>query len=115
MAGGATTVTLNEIQQIVRQIVEYCHPQKVVLFGSYADGTPTPDSDVDLLVVMDTADPPLHAAARIAAAVDHPFPLDILVAQPQALSDSLARKASFATTVITKGTVLYEARDSRVD
>lgn len=63
---------------------------------------------------MDSNEPPLHAAARIAAAVDHPFPLDILVARPQAFSDSLARKASFATTVITKGAILYEARDGGV-
>jgi len=115
MAGAATTVTLDEIRQVVHQIVGYCHPQRVVVFGSYADGTPTPDSDVDLLVVMDTEEPPLHAAARIAAAVDHPFPLDILVVRPEALMDALARKASFATAVMTKGTVLYEARDGRVD
>ena len=115
MARASTAVTLNEIRQVVRQIVGYCHPHKVVLFGSYADGTATPDSDVDLLVVMDTDEAPLHAAARIAAAVDHPFPLDILVARPGALEDSLARKAGFATAVMTKGTVLYEARDGRVD
>jgi uncharacterized protein len=109
MTKGTTTVTLRDIQEIVQQIVEHCHPQKVILFGSYARGTPTEDSDVDLLVVMETEEPPLHAAARIAAVVDHPCALDILVRRPSDLEASLARKGVFATEVLTTGVVLYEA------
>jgi predicted nucleotidyltransferase len=33
------------------------HPERIILFGSYAYGTPHEESDVDLLVVMSTADP----------------------------------------------------------
>ncbi|HLF73922.1 MAG TPA: nucleotidyltransferase domain-containing protein [Anaerolineales bacterium] len=40
------------IDEIVRQIVEKFHPQKIILFGSYARGNPRPESDVDLLVVL---------------------------------------------------------------
>jgi predicted nucleotidyltransferase len=109
MTKGMTTLTLRDIQNIVQQIVEHFHPQKVILFGSYAHGTPTEDSDVDLLVVMETDEPPLHAAARIAAAIDHPWALDILVRRPSDLEASLARKGVFATEVLTTGVVLYEA------
>jgi predicted nucleotidyltransferase len=109
MTKGMTTITLRDIQKIVQQIVEHFHPQKVILFGSYAHGTPTEDSDVDLLVVMETEEPPLHAAARIAAAIDHPCALDILVRRPADLEASLARKGVFATEVLTTGVVLYEA------
>ena len=42
------------IDQVVSQIVENFKPQKIILFGSYARGNPRPESDVDLLVVMDT-------------------------------------------------------------
>src|ERR1041385_2218183 len=42
------------IDQVVQQIVEKFKPQKIILFGSYACGNPRPESDVDLLVVMDT-------------------------------------------------------------
>ncbi len=104
-----TPVTLKAIQEIVQQIVERFHPQEVILFGSYAHDAPTGDSDVDLLVVMETDEQPLHAAARIAAAIDHPFPLDILVFRPSELAASLERKGTFATEVRTKGVVLYEA------
>jgi predicted nucleotidyltransferase len=109
MTKGTTTVTLRDIQKIVQQIVEHFHPQKVILFGSYAHGTPTEDSDVDLLVVMETEEPPLHTAACIAAVVDHPCALDILVRRPSDLEASLARKGVFATEVLTTGVVLYEA------
>jgi predicted nucleotidyltransferase len=102
-------VTLKDIREIARQIVEHFGPQKVILFGSYAQGKPTRDSDVDLLVVMDTNEQPLHAAARISAAIDHPFPLDIVVFRPSDLQASLERKGVFATEVMAKGIVLHEA------
>ena len=52
MAQTTMAEVFTEIQGIVRQIAERFHPCRVILFGSYASGTPTPDSDVDVLVVM---------------------------------------------------------------
>jgi uncharacterized protein len=43
------------IDDVVQQIVLGFHPQRIILFGSYAYGTPRPESDVDLLVVMETS------------------------------------------------------------
>ena len=40
------------IRKFVAEIVRQFHPEKVILFGSYAYGKPTYDSDVDLLVIM---------------------------------------------------------------
>ena len=74
-------------------------------------GTATEQSDVDLLVVMETGESPLHTAARIAAAIDHPFPLDVVVFRPSKLKESLERKGSFVTTLMREGIVLYEAGD----
>lgn len=103
------TVTLTDIQKIVQQIVDRFYPQKVILFGSCAYGQPTEDSDVDLLVVMETNEQPLHVAACISAAIDHPFPLDILVMRPSDLEEYLKERAVFATQAVAKGVVLYEA------
>lgn len=108
-------ITVADIQRIVQQIVERFHPQKVILFGSYAYGEPMEHSDVDLLIVMETDENPLHTAARIAASIDHPFPMDILVWTPSALKASLERKGVFATQVMTEGVVLYEAGNTGVD
>jgi predicted nucleotidyltransferase len=99
-------VSADQIRQVVRQIVERFCPHKVILFGSHAEGTPDQDSDVDLLVVMNTDDQPLHTAARIAAAIDRPFPLDILVFHPSDFKESLERRGTFATSVTSKGMVL---------
>ncbi len=44
-------ITEEQIQAIVRRIVEGYQPDRIILFGSYAYGTPTEDSDLDLLVI----------------------------------------------------------------
>ena len=46
-------ITRKQIEQVVNAIVTGCHPQKVILFGSYAHGVPTHESDIDLLVIKD--------------------------------------------------------------
>jgi hypothetical protein len=61
---------------------------------------------VDLLVIMQTDENPLHTAARISAAVDHPFPLDILVLRPPDLVVALQEKNIFETEVVKKGVIL---------
>jgi len=107
-------VTLEGIRSVARQIVQQFHPQKVILFGSYAYGQATEDSDVDFLVVMDTDEPPLHVAAKIAAAIEHPFPLDIVVRTSADFTAAVQRKGVFATEVATRGITLYEARNAGV-
>jgi predicted nucleotidyltransferase len=102
-----TTATVRDIADVVAQLVERFHPQRVVLFGSYAYGTPTPDSDVDLLVVMET--PLRHAeqAVEIRKAVDCPFPVDLLVRTPQHIAKRVALGDVFLREILTKGVVLY--------
>ncbi|MFH1562610.1 MAG: nucleotidyltransferase domain-containing protein [Nitrospirota bacterium] len=47
-------VTQEQIDEIKRRIVENIMPEKIILFGSYATGTPTKDSDLDLLIIKDS-------------------------------------------------------------
>lgn len=110
MAELRTAVTLDDIKAVVDQIVAGFHPMKVILFGSRAWGEPGPESDFDLMVIMDTEGNPLHTAARISAAVDHPFPLDILVETPTYFADALAEDDLFETQTAQEGIVLYEAK-----
>jgi len=112
MAEVKADVTLDDIKAVAAQIVARFHPQKVILFGSYAYGEATPDSDVDLFVVMETEGNPLHTAARISGGIDHPFAIDIIVETPKYLAEALAEKDLFETEVMTKGVVLHEAQDS---
>lgn len=114
-AGAPSPVTMRELERIAGQIASQFAPERIILFGSYAQGNASPDSDADLLVIMNTDKPPLHVAAEISAAVDHPFPLDIVVLRPADWRQYLEEKANFANQVSQRGVVLYEAVHSRMD
>jgi uncharacterized protein len=114
MAWLNTTTTGRDIADVVAQIVERFHPQQVVLFGSHAYGIPTPDSDVDLLVVMETSLRHIEQAVEIRKAVDFPFPVDILVRTPQHIAERIALGDVFLREVLTKGVVLYAANDTGI-
>src|ERR1700730_12660253 len=101
------------IRRFARQVAERCQPDKIILFGSYAYGTPHDDSDVDILVVM-PARSQLVMAARIEIAIDPPFPLDLIVRTPKQMKWRLEEHESFLTEVATKGKVLYEKDDPGV-
>lgn len=115
MAHDTTTMTVAHIQHVVDQIVARFHPSKVWLFGSFAYGAPTPDSDVDLLIVMETSLRNVQQAVEIRKAVDFPFPVDLLVRTPQQIAARLALGDVFFREVLTRGIVLYETPDTRVE
>ena len=94
-------------------MAERYRPDKIILFGSYAYGTPHDDSDVDILVIM-PAQSQLAMAARIEIAIDPPFPLDIIVRTPKQMKWRLEEHESFLTEVMTKGKVLYEKDNAGV-
>ncbi|HUU20351.1 MAG TPA: nucleotidyltransferase domain-containing protein [Sedimentisphaerales bacterium] len=102
-------VTMTQIEELVRRIGQKFHPERIVLFGSYACGQATEDSDVDLLVVAETSLPPRerYAAVRRLAA-DFPASFDIIVKTP----DEYARRRSVVNHVVyfadKYGRVLYE-------
>ena len=77
-------VAISEIEEFGRQIGRQLHAERVILFGSYARGTVTEDSDIDLLVVADTNLPPRQrysAVRRLVANV--PASFDIIVKTPE--------------------------------
>src|SRR6266567_7841920 len=104
---------MSAIRRYARQVVEQFYPDQVILFGSYAYGTPTPDSDVDLLVVMPARDQ-FSQAVRIAEAIERGFPLDLLVRTPRVLEQRLRWGDWFLREIVTRGKVLYEKADRRM-
>src|SRR5712664_1139355 len=73
------------IRRFARRVAIKFAPEKIILFGSYAYGTPHSDSDVDILVIMPARNQ-LDQAGRLRLAIEHNFPLDLLVRTPQRLS-----------------------------
>lgn len=68
-----------EIRQLSERIVREFHPERIILFGSYAYGTPTNDSDVDILVILPFNGKPMHKALKIVRKIKPNIPLDLLV------------------------------------
>ena len=111
-AGVRSRVPRRVIDQTVAAIAERFRPQRIVLFGSYAYGQPRPESDVDLLVIMDTPLKEIEQAIQICQAIEHHFGLDLLVRTPETLERRLALGDPFLREVMRKGTVLYERADA---
>lgn len=99
------------IDQVVEQIVEKFKPQKIILFGSYARGNPRPESDVDMLVVMETLLKEAQQAIQICQQIEYRFGLDLIVHTPKYLTERVNMGDWFLRDVLKEGKVLYEARN----
>ena len=103
-------ITREAIQSTCDDIVREFAPLRVILFGSYAYGTPSEDSDVDLLVVMEIPKSETrHQAAEIRQRIPHRFSMDVLVRSPEELAYRISHNDWFLREITEKGEVLYEA------
>lgn len=106
---GLTVPVGETLPLAIQRIVEELHPEKIILFGSFAYGNPTPDSDVDLLVIMETdAINKERSWAVSRLLLPRTFPVDILVRTPKEIDRSLAKGDFFIRDILTQGKVLYE-------
>jgi len=102
-------IPMRAIRALVKQIAEKFQPEKIILFGSYAYGKPKPESDVDLLVVMETSLRSRQQRLEISRALSpRPFPLDIIVRTPRELEERIALGDIFLREIMTQGKVVYE-------
>ena len=97
-------VSTKEIHTTCDDIVREFAPRQVILFGSYAYGTPTEESDVDMLVVMETQ----PQASEIQERIPRRFHLDLHVWCPEDIAYRVAHNDWFLREVLEKGDVLYE-------
>jgi predicted nucleotidyltransferase len=93
---------------MVEDIVQHFRPEKVILFGSYAWGTPRHDSDVDLLVIMESDQRPAHRSAQMSLACrPRGLPVDFLVKTPAEMTRRLQIGDPFLKRILEQGFVLY--------
>ena len=98
------------IDQVVEQIVEKFKPHKIILFGSYGRGKPRPESDVDMLVIMDTQLKDIQQAIQICQQIEYRFGLDLIVHTPKYLAQRVKMGDWFLRDVLREGKVIYDAR-----
>ena len=101
------------LEPFVRAIVERTHPEKIILFGSYAYGEPDEHSDVDLLVIRRNISSEKASNLEIRNAFDtvaEPlFSFTILSKTPERIAERLAIKSPFYEEIVGKGVELYAA------
>jgi predicted nucleotidyltransferase len=102
-------IPMKVIHALAERIAERFRPQRIILFGSYAYGHPLPESDVDLLVIMETVLKETEQAYLIRQSLDVRFGLDLLVYKPDTLKQRIDWGDSFLREITTQGRVLYES------
>ena len=106
----AVPTSLKEtVEAVVATIVRGCNPHRVILFGSAANGQWTPDSDLDLLVIADSALPRHRRAAALRLLFDpYPCPMDILVYTPAEVQRWRDSANHIVAEALRTGKVVYE-------
>ena len=107
-------VKRTQIRAFSKAIAREFRPRKIILFGSYAYGRPTEDSDVDVLVIMPFDRKRGRKSLEIRQRIPADFPLDLIVRTPEAITRRLQWGDCFIQEILAKGDVLYEATDSGV-
>jgi predicted nucleotidyltransferase len=98
-----------EIQSLARTITERFRPRRIVLFGSYARGDASAESDVDLFVEMETPLPPPERAIEVSAVFGlRRWPLDLVVYTPEEVRRLHGVRGTLLSIIEAEGRVLYE-------
>ena len=100
------------IGAIVRKLVAELRPERIVLYGSYAYGEPDEDSDIDMLIVQETAasfiDRMVAAQEAVAELQPH-VPFEPIVPTPGELAERIRRGDQFIRQILERGEVLHAA------
>ena len=94
-------------------IVERFHPRRIVLFGSQARGDAGPDSDIDLMIEMETAMRPIDRAVAVGRLFpNRRWPLDVAVYTPAEIARDTGVVGTLLSMIETDGRVVYD--ESRI-
>lgn len=100
-------ISQKQVDEICKNIAKMFHPEKIVLFGSYAQGTAGPYSDLDLLVVMPFEGSPLSQAAKIITKLKPSIALDLVIRTPEQIAERIASEDGFIKEIFEHGKIAY--------
>ena len=107
-------LALADIADQVHRVAPEFPVKSILLFGSYAEGRPTADSDVDLLVIMPFEGRALRQSHRILNDVNPDFPADLLTRRPDDTRRRYQEGDALIREALDRGKVLYERHDAGV-
>ena len=102
--------THSTIKKITTKIVNNFHPQKIIMFGSWAWGKPHPDSDIDFFIVKESAERRIDRGRSLQSHLfGHRFPpMDLLIYTPSEVEKRITLEDPFILDILKRGKVLYE-------
>ena len=102
-------ITDVQIQNLVNEIAEGYQPEKIYLFGSYANGTANEDSDIDLFIVKETdkrwCDRRIAVRREIKNYINA---MDIIVYTPKELDEAMLKFMNIGKIAVNTGKLMYE-------
>jgi predicted nucleotidyltransferase len=99
---------MQEINALGRRIAEEFHPERVILFGSYAEGRASDDSDIDILVVLRYRGSGFRKSLEILNRIDSRLPIDLLARNPGDVRSRYSQGDPLIREALDRGKVLYE-------
>jgi predicted nucleotidyltransferase len=103
----------HRLEPYLQALVEKISPKKIILFGSYAYGTPNEHSDFDLLVIREGIESESDSSVEIRnvlAEVSAPsIPFTILSKTPERIAEGLSSGSAFYGEMVGKGVVVYDS------
>jgi predicted nucleotidyltransferase len=103
---------MDQILTLSERIAREYQPEQIILFGSYAYGTPNDDSDIDILVVLPFKGKSIRKALEIISKINPKIPVDLLVRTPEQVEDRISNNDWLMREVFEKGRMLYVADHS---
>jgi predicted nucleotidyltransferase len=105
-------ITGNKISEIVNKIASGYHPEKIILFGSYANGNASDDSDIDIFVIKDSELPRPERTIQLRKMLfGSQVPMDLIVYTPSEVEKEKDEKYSFVYEVLNSGKTVYERKN----
>lgn len=101
------------ISNITKKIKDKYKPEKIILFGSYAYGKPTRDSDIDILIIKKTKQRHIDRAVKIRQILreeNRRVAIEPLVYTPKEIDERLKIEDDFIKKILENGKVLYGQR-----
>jgi len=108
-------VDMRDIQELADRIAREFNPERIILFGSYARGNPTPDSDVDLLVILPFRGKGFWTSLAILDRVAPDFATDLIARRPSDTERRYDQGDPLIRDALDHGRVLYERSRQGVD
>ena len=104
-------LSYKQIEKTAKYIGQHTNAEKIILFGSYAQGRADDDSDVDFLIIADSDEPRYKRSRKVYRLFnDYPFSMDVMIYTKDEINKNIKSEVSFVSNIMKEGKVIYERR-----